>query len=36
MIENCGMAEERIYRSIDQMPQQAGYYTLMIVKEQES
>ncbi|MCI8300973.1 MAG: precorrin-2 C(20)-methyltransferase [Lachnospiraceae bacterium] len=36
MIENCGMAEERIYRSIDQMPQQAGYYTLMIVKEQKA
>lgn len=34
MIENCGMAQEHIYRSADEIPEQAGYYSLMIVKEQ--
>lgn len=36
MIENCGMKEERIYCSMEEIPEQAGYYTLMIVKEQEA
>jgi precorrin-2/cobalt-factor-2 C20-methyltransferase len=35
MIENCGMAEERIYRSADEIPEDAGYYSLIIVKEPE-
>ncbi|MEY8392403.1 precorrin-2 C(20)-methyltransferase [Lachnospiraceae bacterium 45-W7] len=35
MIENCGMPGERIWRSIEEMPEQAGYYTLLIVKEQK-
>lgn len=34
MIENCGMPEEQIYQDIPDIPDQAGYYTLMIVKEQ--
>lgn len=35
MIENCGMPEEQIYQDIQEVPDMAGYYTLMIVKEQE-
>lgn len=36
MIENCGMPEEQIYQDMQEMPDQAGYYTLMIVKEQRA
>lgn len=36
MIENCGMKNEHIYRGIEEIPEQAGYYSLMIVKEQKS
>ncbi len=32
MVENCGMAEERIYRSLDEIPEDAGYYSLLIVR----
>ncbi len=35
MIENCGMPDEHIYRNLEEMPDQAGYYSLMIVKEQK-
>lgn len=33
MVENCGMKEERIYSGIKEIPDQTGYYSLMIVKE---
>lgn len=33
MIENCGMADEKIYRTVDEIPESAGYYSLIIVKE---
>ncbi|MDO5424545.1 MAG: precorrin-2 C(20)-methyltransferase [Eubacteriales bacterium] len=33
MIENCGMPEEHIYRNADEIPENAGYYSLIIVKE---
>ena len=33
MIENCGMPEEKIYRSAEEIPEDAGYYSLIIVKE---
>jgi precorrin-2/cobalt-factor-2 C20-methyltransferase len=33
MIENCGMENEKIYRSIEEIPEDAGYYSLIIVKE---
>lgn len=33
MIENCGMPNEQIYRSIEEIPEDAGYYSLIIVKE---
>lgn len=35
MIENCGMPDERIYERIEDVPEQAGYYSLLIVKERE-
>lgn len=33
MIENCGMENERIYRCADEIPENAGYYSLIIIKE---
>lgn len=33
MIENCSMENERIYRSIDEIPDDAGYFSLIIAKE---
>lgn len=35
MIENCGMPKEHIYRRMEEIPEQAGYYSLMIVKEEQ-
>lgn len=32
MIENCGMANEKIYRSTEEMPEESSYYSLIIVK----
>lgn len=34
MIENCGMENEKIYHSAEEIPEEAGYYSLIIVKEQ--
>lgn len=33
MVENCGMPGENIYHSAEEIPEQAGYYSLIIVKE---
>jgi precorrin-2/cobalt-factor-2 C20-methyltransferase len=33
MVENCGMADEKIYRTIDDIPDESSYYSLMILKE---
>lgn len=33
MIENCGMPEEKIYLSGEEIPESAGYYSLIIVKQ---
>lgn len=35
MIENCGMPEEHIYRSVEEIPETAGYYSLIIIKEKK-
>lgn len=32
MVENCGMENEKIYGSVDEIDEQAGYYSLLIVK----
>ena len=34
MVENCGMTGERICRGADEIPEDAGYYSLIIVKGQ--
>ncbi len=33
MVENCGMAEEKIYRGVDEIPDDSGYFSLIIAKE---
>ena len=33
MVENCGMENEKIYRSLDEIPDDAGYFSLIISKE---
>lgn len=33
MVENCGMPDEHIYRGADEIPDDAGYYSLIIAKE---
>jgi len=33
MIENCGMEGEACYRSAREIPEEAGYYSLIIVKD---
>ncbi|MCI7322249.1 MAG: precorrin-2 C(20)-methyltransferase [Lachnospiraceae bacterium] len=32
LVEDCGMAGEKIYRGIDEIPDHTDYYSLMIVK----
>ncbi len=33
MAENCGMEGERVYHGIDEIPDDAGYYSLFLVKD---
>ena len=33
MAENCGMPEEKLYHSLDEIPDDAGYFSLIIAKE---
>lgn len=35
MIENCGMPQEKIYSSREEIPEDAGYYSLIIAKDKE-
>lgn len=35
MIENCGMENEKIYYGVDEIPETAGYYSLIIVKDEK-
>lgn len=35
MVENCGMENEHIYRGVEEIPDDAGYYSLIIAKEQD-
>lgn len=32
MIENCGMEDEKIYHSVEEMPEKAAYYTTLVMK----
>lgn len=36
MVENCGMENEHIYRGVDEIPDDAGYYSLIIAKEPQA
>ena len=33
MVENCSMENERVYRSLDEIPDDAGYFSLIIAKD---
>ena len=33
VVENCGMENEHIYRSVDEIPDEAGYFSLIIAKD---
>lgn len=35
MVENCGMEGEKLFFGKDEMPKEAGYYTLIIVKDKK-
>ena len=35
MAENCGMDGERLYGSLEEMPEKAGYYSLIIVRDKK-
>ena len=35
MVENCGMENEHVYRSVEEIPDSAGYYSLIIAKEKK-
>ena len=32
-VENCGMESEKIYNDLDEIPDDAGYFSLIIAKE---
>lgn len=36
MVERCGMPGEKVYKNVDEIDEQAGYYSLLIVKEQKA
>lgn len=36
MVENCGMKDEKIYPHVGDIPDTAGYYSLIIVREKEN
>ena len=35
-VQNCGTEEEAFYRSVEEIPADAGYYTVVIVKEKNA
>lgn len=32
MVENCGMENERVYKNLEDVKENASYYSLIIVK----
>lgn len=34
-VENCGMETERVYGTVDEIPDDAGYYSLIIAKDRQ-
>ena len=35
MVENCGMEDEKVYSHVDEIPDTAGYYSLIIARKTE-
>ena len=35
MVENCGMPGEKIYRDAAEIPDDASYYSVIIIKEKQ-
>ena len=35
MVENCGMPDEHVYRDVEEIPDDAGYFSLIIAKEHQ-
>lgn len=35
-VENCGTENERVYRTVNEIPEDAGYYLVTIVKEKKA
>ncbi|MCD8105853.1 MAG: precorrin-2 C(20)-methyltransferase, partial [Lachnospiraceae bacterium] len=35
MVENCGMPQEKVFRSAEEIPDDAGYYSLIIARERQ-
>lgn len=35
MVEDCGMPTEKVYRSVEEIPDEAGYFSLIIAKDPE-
>ena len=35
LVENCGMEDEKIYRSAEEIPEDAGYFSTFIVKDRK-
>ena len=33
MVENCSMDTEKVYHSVDEIPDDAGYFSLIVAKE---
>ncbi len=33
MVENCGMATERVFYSAQEIPADAGYFSLIVAKD---
>ena len=33
LVENCGMPDEKLYLSLDEIPDRTGYFSLLLVKE---
>ena len=36
MVANCGMASERVYRSLEELEEGEGYFSVVLVKEHRS
>jgi precorrin-2/cobalt-factor-2 C20-methyltransferase len=32
-VENCGMDAERVFRSVEDIPDDAGYFSLIVARE---